>query len=175
MTSEAFISDVFPLKNKLFRYAKSILGNDDEAKDVVQETLIKVWEKRSDLHQYHSLEAWCMTIARNFALARFRRKENKNSALELVSDKLELSYTDDRQPEWNDTSSRIGDIVKQLPLKQKEVFQLRDIEGYTYQEICEITGYELSDVKVCIFRARKAIKERLTKIYDHEGTKSAFR
>jgi RNA polymerase sigma-70 factor (ECF subfamily) len=62
-----------------------------------------------------------------------------------------------------------------MPLKQKEVFQLRDIEGYAYQEISEITGYALNDVKVSLFRARQVIKERLNKIYAYENSKDAYR
>lgn len=175
MTPEAFISDVLPLKNKLFRYAKSIVGNGDGAKDVVQETLMKVWEKKSELDHCSSLEGYCMTVTRNFALARFRRREHKFSGLEALKENEEPSYSSQQSIEWKDTFGKIEEIVAMLPMKQKEVFQLRDIEEFSYQEICDITGYELNDVKVSIFRARKMIKEKLCKIYDHEGSKSAFR
>ena len=175
MTPETFTSLILPLKHKLFRYAKSILGNADEAKDVVQETLLKVWEKRSEMHQYKSLEAWCMTLTRNFALGKFRAKEHQNTYLDGVNHAIAPTPTADQHLEWKDTFRQIETIVGALSLKQKEVFQLRDVEGYTYQEISEITGYALEDVKVSLFRARKVIKEKLNQIYAHENSKNAYR
>ena len=168
MTLEFFTSDVLPLKDKLFRYAKSILNNEDLAKDAVQETMLKIWEKRSEANTIRNLEAWCMTVVRNFALSKYRLKDNQNSTLESGIEIAETSDSPYEKLERSDVIHQIDNIVSKLPIKLKEVFQLRDIEGYTYIEICEITGYELSDVKVCIFRARKTIKENLTKIYAYE-------
>ncbi|MCK5467145.1 MAG: RNA polymerase sigma factor, partial [Cyclobacteriaceae bacterium] len=62
MMLETFKSEVLPLKNRLFRFAYSILGDHDLSKDVVQETMLKVWEKRNDLLTIQNLEAWCMTL-----------------------------------------------------------------------------------------------------------------
>ena len=175
MTHQAFTSRVLPLKDKLFRYAKSILGNADEAKDVVQETLLKVWEKRSEIPQYKSLEGWCMTLTRNFSLQKFREKEHHHTGLDGVIENTAPTLTAGENLEWKDTFDLIEEIVSKLPFKQKEVFQLRDVEGYSYQEISEITGYSLDDVKVSLFRARSFIKEKLNKIYAYENGKSAYR
>jgi RNA polymerase sigma-70 factor (ECF subfamily) len=168
MTLKYFTSVVLPLKDKLFRYAKSILNQEDLAKDVVQETLLKVWEKREEADTIHNMEAWCMTLARNFALSKFRLKDNQHSKLEFGADIAEPSYNPYQAMEKEDTMEKIDQIVSRLPFKFKEIFQLRDIEGYRYDEISEITGYALSDVKVSLFRARKIIRENLKKIYAYE-------
>lgn len=168
MTLETFTSDVLPLKDKLYRYAKSILNNKDLAKDVVQETMLKIWEKREEANTIRNIEAWCMTVARNFALSKYRLKDNQHSNLEFGAEITEVSDTPYQKLEKSDVINKIDRIVSKLPFKLKEVFQLRDIEGYTYIEICDITGYNLSDVKVSILRARKAIKENLIKIYAYE-------
>lgn len=172
MMLETFKSEVLPLKNKLFRFAQSILRDDDLSKDVVQETMIKVWEKSSDLDRIQNLEAWCMTIARNFALDKIRSKHHKTIDL---YEGLNQEY-DERSPyqlaELGNTMEVIDSIVSNLPLKQKETFQLRDIEGFTYQEISEITGYNINDVKVNIFRARKIIRINLLKLNSHGLEKS---
>ncbi len=167
MTIETFTSDILPLKDKLFRYAKSILNNEDLAKDVVQETMLKIWEKGNTASAINNMEAWCMTLTRNFALSKYRLKDNQNSSLDANIEVTEASDTPYQLVEKEDLKNKIDTLVSQLPFKLKEVFQLRDIEGYSYDEICEITGYTLSDVKVCIFRARKALKENLVKIYDY--------
>lgn len=172
MMLETFKSEVLPLKNKLFRFAHSILRDDDLSKDVVQETMIKVWEKRNDLGRIQSLEAWCMTMTRNFALDKLRSKHHKTLDL---NEGLKQEY-DERSPyqlvEMGNTMEVIDSIVSNLPLKQKETFQLRDIEGFTYQEISEITGYNINDVKVNIFRARKIIRINLLKLNSHGLEKS---
>ena len=84
MMLEIFKSSVLPLKNKLYRFAYSILGDHDLSMDVVQETMLKVWEKRDVFAQIKSPEAWCMTVTRNFALDKFRSKYHKT--VELKSD-----------------------------------------------------------------------------------------
>lgn len=168
MTLESFTSDILSLKDKLFRYAKSILNNDDLAKDVVQETMLRIWEKRDTADTIMNIEAWCMTVTRNFALSKYRLKDNQNSSLDAGAGISETGDSPLEKLEKTDLMHKIDRIVSQLPLKLKEVFQLRDIEGYTYIEISEITGYQLSDVKVCAHRARKTIKENLIKIYAYE-------
>jgi len=168
MTLEAFMSDVLPLKNKLYRFARSILNNEDLAKDVVQETMLKIWEKRLESGSVKNLEAWCMTITRNFALSKYRLKDNQASSLDIVSNFPLAGDSPYEKLEREDIFEKIEKIISTFPVKLKEVFQLREIEGYSYKEIGEITGYELSDIKVCLFRARKALKENLLKIYDYE-------
>jgi len=172
MMLEAFKSNVLPLKNKLFRFANSILGDFDLSKDVVQETMIKAWEKRSEWNSIQNIEAWCMTLTRNYALDKLRSKHYKTMALNTDYDQ---EY-DEPSPyvlvELGNTMDVIDVIIGKLPLKQKETFQLRDVEGLSYQEITEITGYTINDVKVNIFRARKAIKTSILKLQTHGLEKS---
>ena len=172
MMLEYFKAEVLPLKNKLFRFALSILGDEDMAKDIVQETMIKTWEKRMELNQIKNLEAWCMTMTRNFALDKLRSKHHKTMGLESSFDQEIIERSPYQLTEMNNTMEAIDEIVHSLPLKQKESFQLRDVEGFSYQEISEITGYNLNDVKVNIFRARKTIKAILLKLNTHGLEKS---
>ena len=172
MMLEYFKAEVLPLKNKLFRFALSILGDEDMAKDIVQETMIKTWEKRMELNQIKNLEAWCMTMTRNFALDKLRSKHHKTRSLESSFDQEIIERSPYQLTEMNNTMEVIDEIVDSLPMKQKESFQLRDVEGFSYQEISEITGYNINDVKVNIFRARKTIKAILLKLNTHGLEKS---
>src|ERR1044071_480273 len=72
MNLEAFQNRVLPTKNKLFRFALRFLGNEEEAKDVVQEVLIKVWNGRDQMNEVQNWEAWCMRITKNLSLDRIR-------------------------------------------------------------------------------------------------------
>jgi RNA polymerase sigma factor (sigma-70 family) len=172
MMLETFKSEVLPLKNKLYRFAYNILGDHDMSMDVVQETMVKVWEKRDEFTAIKNPEAWCMTLTRNFALDKFRSKHHKT--LELKSDfngqhEAQSPY---EMVESSDMMEMIERLVACLPAKQKEVFHMRDVEGFSYQEISDVTGYSTTDVKVNIFRARKTIRARLLTIQTHELEKS---
>ena len=172
MMPEYFKSEVLPIKNKLFRFANSILKDGDLSKDVVQETMLKVWEKRKDLSRVHNLEAWCMTLTRNFALDKLRSKHHQTMELSINIDQQINELSPYKLAEIDNTMEVIHKIVNSLPQKQKETFQLRDIEGFSYQEISEITGYNINDVKVNIFRARKIIRTNLLKLNTHGLEKS---
>ena len=172
MMLEYFKSEVLPLKNKLYRFANSIVGDDDLAKDIVQETMLKTWEKRAELKQINNIEAWCMTLTRNFALDKLRSKHHKTMGINGQFD-LEINGQSPYQiAEMGNMIDVIDEIVNSLPMKQKEAFQLRDVEGYAYQEICDITGHNINDVKVNIFRARKTIRTILLKLHTHGLEKS---
>jgi RNA polymerase sigma factor (sigma-70 family) len=172
MMLETFKNEVLPLKNKLYRYAFSILGDHDLSMDVVQETMLKVWEKRSDFNEIRNPEAWCMTLTRNFALDKFRSKNHKVLELKSEYDRENAEQNPYQQVESGNMMELIDQIVAMLPQKQRETFQLRDIEGYSYQEISEISGFTIPDVKVSIFRARKEVRSQLLKLQTHEYEKS---
>lgn len=82
MKEISFRNDVLPLKDKLFRLALRITLNREEAEDIVQDTLIKVWNSRNKWQQLDSIEAYSLTIARNLSLDRIKKMENQNGSLE---------------------------------------------------------------------------------------------
>ncbi|ELR73557.1 RNA polymerase ECF-type sigma factor [Fulvivirga imtechensis AK7] len=166
MSLEAFKSRVLPVKDKLYRFALRFLRDEDEARDVVQEVLIKVWNKREEMDQLENMEAWCMRITRNVSLDRLKSKHNKYTT--PIEEGFDVSGGDRETPyrstELSDTMKTIGSFIQALPEKQRQVIQLRDVEGYSYQEISEIMEIDMNQVKVNLFRARKAVKENLLNI-----------
>lgn len=175
MMLETFKEKVLPLKNKLYRFAFSILNDHDLSMDVVQETMLKAWEKRSEFRNIKNPEAWCMTLTRNFALDKFRSKYHKTVELQSDYDQEFADQSPYQKAESGNLIELVDRIASQLPQKQKETFQLRDVEGYSYQEISKICGYTIPDVKVSIFRARKVIRAQLLKLQTHglEQSRSA--
>ena len=75
--AKSFQTHVLPLKNELFRLALRITQNHAEAEDVVQETMMKVWNRREEWEKIESMEAFCLTICRNLALDKLRRMDNQ--------------------------------------------------------------------------------------------------
>lgn len=160
MHQQDFTRTILVHKNKMYRFALSILGDEHEAKDVVQDVLLKLWETRFELKDKLNIEAWCITLTRNKSLDKLKRVGRKmktnldHVGMKLVSD----SQTPESYAVHIETMNFVSDAIAQLPEMQKAVFQLREIEGYSYIEICEALDLEMSNVKVNIFRARKSIK-----------------
>jgi RNA polymerase sigma factor (sigma-70 family) len=165
MNIEAFQTRVLPSKNKLFRFALKFLGNEEEAKDVVQEVFIRVWNGREQMAQVQNWEAWCMRITRNLSLDRIRSLSRKQTqGIEETFDLHQEGLTPHESTEIHESMQRIKEFISSLPDKQRQVIHLRDVEGYSYNEICEILEIDMNQVKVNLFRARTAVREKLIKI-----------
>jgi RNA polymerase sigma factor (sigma-70 family) len=165
MDFEGFERQVLPVKNKLYRFAFRLLGSSDEAKDIVQEVLMKVWNGREQLATIENIEAWCMRITKNLSLDRLRAKQRKpTDSLEQTSTIAEESLTPHESAELSESMQRISLLIAALPEKQRQVMHLRDIEGYSYNEICEILELDMNQVKVNLFRARNSVREKFVKI-----------
>lgn len=157
-----FQNDILPLKDKLFRMALRITMQREEAEDVVQETLIKLWKQRDNLEGIESLEAYAITMARNLALDHQKRASNNTVSLDatpFLSAERSVNPYDNIYAQ--EGLRRINKLMAELPEKQRSCMQLRDFEGKNYREIAEIMSITEDQVKVNIFRARKYIKEHM--------------
>lgn len=162
MLELSFRKNVLPLKDKLFRLALRITLNKAEAEDIVQETLIRVWNKRNEWALLDSIEAYCLTVTRNLAIDRSERKDAQT--VELSADTC-LQQADDADSPHEQLVNRerltlIHRFINQLPEKQKTIMQLRDIEGKSYKEIAALLQLTEEQVKVNLFRARQKVKQR---------------
>ncbi|MDR0893663.1 MAG: sigma-70 family RNA polymerase sigma factor [Mediterranea sp.] len=162
-----FKNDILPLKDKLFRLALRITFNRAEAEDIVQETLIRVWSKRDEWPQMESIEAYCLTVARNLAIDRSQKKEAQN--VELTPDMEPAAVTNGphEQLEHAEKMALIERLMNELPEKQRLIMQLRDIEGESYKRIADILNLTEEQVKVNLFRARQKVKQGFTKIDEY--------
>lgn len=167
MKKLSFRDDVLPLKDKIFRLALRITLSRAEAEDIVQDVLIKVWNRRDDLAEVDSIEAYSLTVCRNLSLDRLQRKENDNVNL----DDAPPTEADDAPPDLqmirNERIDNIKRLIERLPIPQRAAMQLRDMEGKTYKEISTITGQTEEQVKVNIFRARQYIRKQIEKIENY--------
>ena len=164
MKEISFKNDVLPLKDKLFRLALRITLNREEAEDIVQDTLIKLWNQRDEWSAIQNMETYSMTICRNLSLDANEKKERQNISLdETVHDRPDNSRTQDEELMKQQQLNTVMRIIGQLPEKQRTIMQLRDIEGKSYQEIADIMSINVSDVKVNLFRARQKVVGSINK------------
>lgn len=156
---------MLPLKDILYRLALRITLNAEEAEDIVQDTLIKVWNRRDSWEELESIEAFSLTVCRNLALDKLRKTEKHNSSL----DEIRIEARDDssnplEQALLKDRLRLIRSLIDSLPEKQKSCMQLRDFEGKTYKDIAAILNITEEQVKVNIFRARQTVKKKVKEI-----------
>lgn len=169
MKDISFRNDILPLKNMLYRVALRITLNKAEAEDIVQDTLIKIWNKRDSWNQIDSIEAFSLTICRNLALDRIKKADNQNDSLDetMIIDRPDSSSNPDEEMIRKDRIELIHQLVNQLPEKQRSCMQLRDFEGKSYKEIAQVLNITEEQVKVNIFRARQTIKQHFKKLEDY--------
>ena len=166
MKKISFRTDVLPLKNELFRLALRITLNREDAEDAVQETMIRVWNRRDQWEQIESIEAFCTTICRNLALDKTKRASNQDASLDNEGhDAPDHSYSanPEEQAVQRDRVDRVRRLMALLPEKQRTCMQLRDVEGKSYKEIATVMDISEQQVKVNIFRARQTIKQEYLK------------
>jgi len=156
---------VLPLKDTLYRLALRITLNPAEAEDIVQDTLIKIWNRRDAWSDVKSIEAFSITVCRNLSLDHVRRHESRNDSLEqLETDVADNASSPSKNAELSDKIAMIKNVMDALPERQRSCMQLRDFEGRAYKDIAAALEMTEEQVKVNIFRARQAVKTRLNEL-----------
>lgn len=165
MGKVSFRNDVLPLKDVLYRLALRITLNVAEAEDVVQDTLVKVWNRRDSWDELESIEAFSLAVCRNVALDRLRKAGSRNSSLdEYGVEAPDNSSSPLEKALLKDRVRVVRNVVDSLPEKQRSCMQLRDFEGKSYKDIAAVLDISEEQVKVNIFRARQAVKKRIQEI-----------
>lgn len=166
MNQNEFITIINPFKDKLFRLAKRLLVSTEEAQDATQEVLVKLWTKNERLDEYKSVEALAMTMTKNYCLDQLKSKRAGNLTI------VHNNYTDGQASvqeklEDKDSWNWVEKIINELPEQQKLIIQMREIEQYEFHEIAKILDMNETAIRVALSRARKTIREYLTKKHNY--------
>jgi RNA polymerase sigma factor (sigma-70 family) len=166
MTRAEFNDYVKLQSRKLYGFAFRILRNQEEAEDAVQEVFIKLWKMKERLGEYNSIDALATTMMKNHCIDHLRR------ASKLFTDDIETSKgnfiqtsvpSPNEQMELSETNEILHSIIGRLPDAQKIIIVLRDIEGWSYEEISEKTEQNINTLRVTLSRARKLIRDEFNK------------
>ena len=164
----AYIILVNRYKDKLINFIYHYLKDSESAEDVVQETMIKLYQKKHYYKEIAKFSTWLYTIAKNLANTELRKRKNRKITLlshfsnddktyEIPSDDLEIG----QQVQTDVVNEIIKNAVNQLSEKFKTVIILRDIQEISYEEISEIIGIPIGTVKSRINRARLQLQVEL--------------
>ncbi len=166
MQQNAFINLVIPFKDKVFRLAKRLLVSTEEAEDATQEVFEKLWKKKAVLNEFDSIEAFAMRITKNYCLDQLKSKNANHNRLKIV-DFEDTSTNLQQQIEAADSMNWVEIAINQLPKQQKIILQLRDIEEFEFEKIAKITKMNPTAIRVALSRARKTVKNYMTKTHQY--------
>lgn len=140
----------------LLRFGKRVAGNAIETDDIVQECFEILWKNKEKV-EMKSAKSYLFSVAHKKIIDSFR----SDSRLENFDAKAQETIT---SPDQTDTQQLVQLAINQIPAIYKELLTLRDLESYSYKEIKEITHLTEAQVKVYLFRARKAFKEKILEL-----------
>lgn len=166
MQHSEFTNIVLPIKDKLFRFAKRLLVSREEAEDATQEVILKLWTNKEKIEKYKNIEAFAMTMTKNYCLDRLKSKHAGNLKLVHTNYK-DKSVSLEKQLEDKDSISHMSEIISGLPEQQRMVLQLRDVEQYDFEEIGKMLDMNQTTIRVTLSRARKAVREQLIKKHNY--------
>ncbi|GHT65867.1 DNA-directed RNA polymerase sigma-70 factor [Bacteroidia bacterium] len=159
MEQEQFKKEILPLRDRLLSYAQRLLGNKDDAEDVIQEVLFKLWYMRNELDRYDHIPALALTITKHLSLNQLKKNEREYESLDENIEAGSLSpYTGLEQ---KDELEQLLKIVSRLPDLQQSVLRMKHIDGLETDEIAALTGSSPEAVRMNLSRARKKVRDWL--------------
>jgi len=167
MTTEEFKNTVIPYSVKLYPMLFRILKNEEETRDALQELMLKLWNRKDELGNCTNQSAYIVTMARNYSFDLLKKK--KPQAMDEKHECRILNMAaDGTDSDTIERYEKVKQVINDLPEKYKTVIELRDIDGFSFDEMKEITGYEVPNLRVILSRARQKVKEQVEKIYDYD-------
>ena len=162
MEKEAFCTLAQQLRADILSLSRRFLGEESEAEDNVQDTLLRLWTIREKLDEVRSVEALTYAICRNLCVSKLRKR--RIIPMEL-SDEIRLVSTHDSQwmLEEKENAEWLEDNIAGLPAAQMQILRMSQNDGLENSEIAEVLGISETTVRTALCKARKNLLEKLMK------------
>lgn len=164
MNAQEFKQRFMPFHKLLYRVAFHLTGNVQDAEDLLQDTYLKLWQKRDDIREEAVNQAYLVTLMRNL-LRDQQRLKHIDSSTELRN---ELSPPDERSLEGQiaarDEASQMKNLINQLPKRDKEIIRMHLMEERTYDEIEQDTGLSQGNIRIIVMRTKQKLKQQFIKL-----------
>lgn len=157
MTRKEYNKSVDLYADDLYRFILKSCNDIDLAKDIMQDVFLKLWNKHEDVN-FEKVKSYLFTAGHRTLISAFRKDKYK-AEFDQEKNENQLWHND----QYSDLQEILEKALNTLPQVQKSAILLRDYEGYAYDEIAEILNISMSQVKVYIFRGRKALQKILNK------------
>lgn len=161
MDVSQFKQTFLPCHARLYTAAWRLTGSQQEAEDLVQDTLLKLWTKRDDLTVPDNAEAFAVTTLRNLYYDQQRKKHLRINDEEPKDYQWQSDRDASDQMERQQEMTMLQQAIHDLPEKQRMIISLHDLDDLSYEEIEAQTGLTAINIRVALSRARKTVRERL--------------
>ena len=173
MDANEFKRRFLPCHQKLYRVAFRLMGNVQDAEDMVQETFLRVWKKREELPpDIGSMEAYSIAIIRNLCLDALKAPQMEEEHHPIEELNMPQTGSLIHEVEIRDGANIVQRIIGTLPDEQQQIVKMRDVDDCSYEEIVQATGLSAVNVRVLLSRARKKIREQFNAINSYEYGKN---
>jgi RNA polymerase sigma-70 factor (ECF subfamily) len=177
MTRSDFNNLVMRMSRRLYAQAYHILENQSGSEDVVQDVFMKLWKMNASLDKYESVDALAVTMTKNLCLDQLRKQKFTERGTDGSFSMIRNEESSPHEAlERNETVTIIENIIGNLPEIYREIIRLKDIDGFSYEEIARKTLTNINTLRVNLSRARKMVREEFIKYsYEKRGNKAASR
>ena len=155
MTSQEFEDKYIRMAHHLYKIAFNLLQNPQDAEDVVQEVMVKLWREADRIHQLNNPHGYILRMVRNECVDLLRKRRNDTEV-----EPLENELADEGRPPETDVSQSVSTILKGLPHREHRIITMRHVAECSIDEICEATGETPSNVRQILSRTRRKIVEQ---------------
>jgi RNA polymerase sigma-70 factor (ECF subfamily) len=147
---------------RLYVFALMLLKDKEDSRDVVQETFLKLWQKRNELNESKSFKSFVFTISYNIIIDRFRKRTNDQKFMACYRQHFNFETSSAvNDSDFNLINQQVIDIIEKLPLRRKEIFKLSREKGLTYSEIANELNISVKTVETQIGLALKYIRAEI--------------
>lgn len=162
-------------ENKIYRFGLRMCGNEDDARDVLQETLLAAFKNLGDFRGDSQLSTWLYQVARSFCIKQRRRREGEPTRLEsMETHEVKAMPAETSALDAKAHARQVGQVIQAamntLQADHREALVLRDVEGLSAEEAADVVGIEVGALKSRLHRARMALKQNLAAVLDDHDT-----
>lgn len=148
---------------RLYKFALMLLKNREDARDVVQETFLRMWQKRQELAENKSIKSFLFTISYNIMIDQLRKKLNDKNYLQSLEKNFNFDHSKtENLADFNMLNSQIREIIEELPPRRREIFIQSREKGFSNKEIAENLNISVKTVETQISLAVRFLKSRLS-------------
>ncbi len=157
MTKIEFERHIVVMQSRMISFAYAILHSQHEAEDLVSDIITKLWIKREELSHYSNLKSYLFVAVRNGAYDLIRSRRASDELLDTLADS-------NSSVERLDNIALVRHAISTLPPKQREVLHLKEIEGYSVEEISQLIDAQATNVRMILSRARHALRDKIIEL-----------
>jgi RNA polymerase sigma-70 factor (ECF subfamily) len=159
---EAFDQLFWCYHKRLYHFARSILKNNEDARDVVQEVFFRIWKNKENLDEQSSLQSFLFTISYNIIVDMMRKKVNDNNFRnKLFRNATAKESPVDKEVEFKELNTIYKNAIEELPAQRKKIYRLHKFENLKYEEIAEKLNISVNTVKSHMNKAITSIRAKV--------------